>query len=585
MSNNDVNQRCMICRAIGFVIAAIIVGLITWWLFGKVAAWLAIVAFLGLFALGLWLVLKYCGEPVGYGAAATAGAAVTAGAAATAGSGSAGVSASAHKFEGGCAHISTHSDHDPIDSHTCHCSVCKSVTGQDSTHVTFFNHADLKVSNETNLNRQPFNANNPDGPLVLCTCGDCGTPIMLDDTHKRIRAIVPNLMGHDPEAMPTTYHAFYDPATGVPRPNDGKPVYEGLRPDYVWPEGDGSAAKAAELAALKENAAEIEDVASKVDTDAADAAQAKADADAAKANAEAKAKADAAASSAEAKAAEQAKADAASKAKADVEAARVKAELDAAKAKAEAERAAATAAAAATVASSAGSGTSTRAKSVADGMTSGSSSATTGTKPQGLSAARSGGADDLKRIKGVGPKMENMLNGMGYYHFDQIGNWGDQEVAWVDDNLEGFKGRVTRDRWVPQARLLAGGTEVSDDVLERIKSGENVDLTDYDKDGVSEGTAEGSRPEALSGPRGGKADNLKEIKGVGPKMEKMLQGMGFYHFDQIAAWTSNEVAWVDANLEGFKGRVTRDEWVKQAKILATGGETEFSKRVDDGDVY
>lgn len=108
---------------------------------------------------------------------------------------------------------------------------------------------------------------------------------------------------------------------------------------------------------------------------------------------------------------------------------------------------------------------------------------------------------------------------------------------------------------------------------------------DYDKDGVVEGADEGTRPEALDGPRDGKADNLKEIKGIGPKMEKMCNALGFYHFDQIANWTADEVAWVNANLEGFKGRVTRDEWVDQAKILATGGETEFSKRVEDGDVY
>ncbi|MCM2560861.1 NADH-quinone oxidoreductase subunit E [Lutimaribacter sp. EGI FJ00015] len=95
----------------------------------------------------------------------------------------------------------------------------------------------------------------------------------------------------------------------------------------------------------------------------------------------------------------------------------------------------------------------------------------------------------------------------------------------------------------------------------------------------------GAKPETLSAPRGGAADNLKEIKGVGPKLEKMLNEMGFYHFDQIAGWTADEVAWVDANLTGFKGRVSRDDWVAQAKILAAGGDTEFSKRVDKGDVY
>jgi len=93
------------------------------------------------------------------------------------------------------------------------------------------------------------------------------------------------------------------------------------------------------------------------------------------------------------------------------------------------------------------------------------------------------------------------------------------------------------------------------------------------------------RPEALQAARDGKADDLKRIKGIGPKLEAMLNGLGFFHFDQIAAWSPQEMAWVDQNLEGFKGRATRDQWVAQAKLLATGQETDFSKRVDKGDVY
>lgn len=59
---------------------------------------------------------------------------------------------------------------------------------------------------------------------------------MLDDRQRRIRVIVPTLMGYDPARLPATYHAFYDPATGVPRPTDGRPVHEGLRPEFVWPD-------------------------------------------------------------------------------------------------------------------------------------------------------------------------------------------------------------------------------------------------------------------------------------------------------------------------------------------------------------
>ena len=140
-----------------------------------------------------------------------------------------------HTYTGGCDDVHTHADHDPIDSHACHCSVCHSVTGQDSTHVVMFKHGDLAVDNLDGLTRQPFNAENPDGPLELCMCTTCGTPIMLDDKQGRIRAIVPNLMGFDTESLPSTYHAFFDPTKGAPTPNDGRPVYEGLRPDFVWP--------------------------------------------------------------------------------------------------------------------------------------------------------------------------------------------------------------------------------------------------------------------------------------------------------------------------------------------------------------
>jgi hypothetical protein len=103
--------------------------------------------------------------------------------------------------------------------------------------VVFFHHGDLVVDDVSGLKRQPFNSQNPNGPLELCTCATCGKPIMLDDKQKRIRVIVPNLMGHDGMALPATYHAFYDPGSGVPKPNDGRPVYPGLRPEFLWPAG------------------------------------------------------------------------------------------------------------------------------------------------------------------------------------------------------------------------------------------------------------------------------------------------------------------------------------------------------------
>lgn len=81
---------------------------------------------------------------------------------------------------------------------------------------------------------------------------------------------------------------------------------------------------------------------------------------------------------------------------------------------------------------------------------------------------------------------------------------------------------------------------------------------------------EESEPELLSAPREGRAaDDLKKISGVGPKLETLLNDMGFWHYDQIAAWGPAEIAWVDARLK-FKGRIERDNWVAQAAELAQG---------------
>ncbi|THD73383.1 NADH-quinone oxidoreductase subunit NuoE [Thalassobius vesicularis] len=93
-----------------------------------------------------------------------------------------------------------------------------------------------------------------------------------------------------------------------------------------------------------------------------------------------------------------------------------------------------------------------------------------------------------------------------------------------------------------------------------------------------------AEPELLTAARDGKADDLKKIKGVGPKLEQTLNELGFFHFDQIAKWTEAQIAWVDNRLK-FKGRIQRDGWIDQATKLAAGEETEFSKRVDKGDVY
>ena len=77
-------------------------------------------------------------------------------------------------------------------------------------------------------------------------------------------------------------------------------------------------------------------------------------------------------------------------------------------------------------------------------------------KPRTLKAPRKTGADDLTKISGIGPKLAALLNETGFYHFDQIAKWSDQECAWVDQNLKGYTGRASRDKWVEQAKALLG---------------------------------------------------------------------------------------------------------------------------------
>ena len=144
----------------------------------------------------------------------------------------------ANPYKGGCVHVHVTATAEPIDNHECHCNVCKSVTGQQHTHVAFFKWADVTADHPEKMARQPFNKDNPEGPLEICTCSECGAALMLDDKQKRIRVAVPNVMGYDDAAFPeATYHAFWDESKGYAKPSDGRPVYDSLQPNFAWPAG------------------------------------------------------------------------------------------------------------------------------------------------------------------------------------------------------------------------------------------------------------------------------------------------------------------------------------------------------------
>ncbi|WP_066474380.1 hypothetical protein [Bosea sp. WAO] len=184
-----------------------------------------------------------------------------------------------------------------------------------------------------------------------------------------------------------------------------------------------------------------------------------------------------------------------------------------------------------------------------------------GRRPTGYVAARGGVADDLKLIKGVGPQNEERLHALGIWHFSQIAAWTPENVEWVGGYLA-FPGRIEREEWVAQAATLAGDAATADQAAPVVMSGAAL---------------EGTRPgNLLTAARDGKPDDLSLIDGVGNAIAEKLNGLGIWHFDQLAALGTEELRYI-AHHTGFPGRDIAEQWRAEARILAAGGETAHSR--------
>ncbi len=91
----------------------------------------------------------------------------------------------------------------------------------------------------------------------------------------------------------------------------------------------------------------------------------------------------------------------------------------------------------------------------------------------------------------------------------------------------------------------------------------------------------GAKPAAVAAPNN--PEDLKRIRGIGKQNEGRLHGLGVWYYSQIAAWTPENVEWVSSYL-AFRGRIQREQWIAQARELAAGHETAFSRRVAAGEV-
>jgi len=225
--------------------------------------------------------------------------------------------------------------------------------------------------------------------------------------------------------------------------------------------------------------------------------------------------------------------------------------------------------------------------------------------------------DNLQRIGGITLEIEQKLNALGVSRYSEIAQWSPAVVERFDGQL-GAGGRIARENWVEQAQILSrGGDTRFSRAFDRPGQGDAspprpIKLPDAIREheaAVAGGQAEapvrtdlGSlrsvrskayQDTAEPGPEAarrvatknkvvrsaGAADDLKRIRGIGVLTEKRLNAMGISSYEDIANWTRQDIDRVSQSLD-FKGRIERENWVEQARILSAGGDTEFSRRID-----
>ncbi len=121
-------------------------------------------------------------------------------------------------------------------------------------------------------------------------------------------------------------------------------------------------------------------------------------------------------------------------------------------------------------------------------------------------------------------------------------------------------------------------TTISKDVLDEDQGPAARNQALIDAPVKSAGVEKVPPVEADPAPKASSGDDLKQIKGLGPKIATLLGEMGITSTAQIAEWDDAEIARIDAKLGRFQGRITRDNWVEQAKHLAQGDTDAFADK-------
>jgi predicted flap endonuclease-1-like 5' DNA nuclease len=220
--------------------------------------------------------------------------------------------------------------------------------------------------------------------------------------------------------------------------------------------------------------------------------------------------------------------------------------------------------------------------------------------------------DNLLRISGVDGEAEKLLTSHSVTRYGQIAQWSRADVDRFDRLISGA-GRIQRENWIEQAQILSrGGDTAFSREYDRKVGGDGLGtprpakLADAIRENAARtvpkpdlGSLRSVRPQAKGDEPGPEAahraatqnkvvrsaglEDLKRIRGIGVLIEKKLNSMGVVSYEQIANWTAQDIDRVSQQLD-FKGRIERENWVEQARILASGGATDFSRRFDGGEL-
>jgi predicted flap endonuclease-1-like 5' DNA nuclease len=212
--------------------------------------------------------------------------------------------------------------------------------------------------------------------------------------------------------------------------------------------------------------------------------------------------------------------------------------------------------------------------------------------------------DDLKQIRGVGPALERFLHKRGVFWFRQVATWSQADIDKFEFLLPNFGGRIQRENWVRSAQveyyrkskqwlgdgeppsespdlraqmteLQATSSQAGEKNVEKqietpaeqtvAQNGEvpvetiHEPAGDLDPAGAvelsNEGQAAGESP-----------DDLKQIRGVGPALERFLHKRGVFWFRQVATWSQADIEKFEFLLPNFSGRIQRENWVRSAQV-------------------